>query len=244
MSREFALKQTLGRGFTRGDVVYQGEYWGLQKGEIEDLQDITAGVAIQELAFERRNKNFKDYNRFVDGSQFKVESDVKFGGKIEYNEVSFLSDLMLYLEGQLRVTIRLSAHKTGALGRSLTWRRNGKNTDAIGVPILDVGDQLVVYADIRYAKYQEFGYRKIPGKFIFKKIVAKARAKFGRAFIIEHKLLQTSEIPGGKVQAFRSTKTGRTIAYTKFTKEYYKQRWAVSYPAIKITQRQGVGFYV
>ena len=244
MSREFALKQTLGRGFTRGDVLYQGELWALQKGEIEDLQDITAGVAIQELGVERKNGNFKDYNRFVDGNQFKVESDVKFGGKIEYNEVSALADLMLYLEEKLHIAILLKAYHTGDFSRSLTWRRNGRNTDARGVPILDVGDQLVVYGNVRYAKYQEFGYRGIPGKFIFKKIVTNAKAKFGRAFIIEHKLLQTSEIPAQKVRAFRNTKSGRTIAYTKFTKEYYKQRWAVSYPAIKITQRQGVEFYV
>lgn len=245
----FRFEQELGKSTLSGKkygsrVRTTKESWKLSKNEIGDLIQMTVSVAEQELLVEQRNGSLLEYNTWVDNSQFKSINEVKFGGKIEYNAVSALADLMLFIHEKLYITVMKEAYDTGAMRDSITWRRNGVLTDGFGVPILNKGDQLVTYFNIRYAKYQEFGYRGIKGKKIMKRIATLARARFGRAFIIEHKVLQTSDIPGQKVKTFRSRKSGKRFSYYAFTPEYYEKRWAVSYPGIKITQREGVGFYV
>jgi len=244
-TRSVPIKQELGKGYTRSGMRYQGESWALDKGEYEDLINIQAGISEQELEFEQKRDNLKDYNRFVDGSQFKTLNELKFGGRVQYDEVSSLGDLMLYIHEKLYImTMQEAFGVTHRLRDNITWKRNGNETLNNGVPILDVGDQLVVFPkDVAYAKYQEFGYRHVPGKYIYRRVANMAKARFGRAFIIEHKVLQAQEIPPQRVRAFR-TRNGRTFSYSKFSQDYYKKRWAVSYPAIKITQRQGVKFYV
>jgi len=245
----FQFKQELGKSTLSGKkygsrVRSTKESWALAENEIGDLIQMTVSVAEQELQVEQRNGSLVEYTTWVDNSQFKSVNEVKFGGKIEYNAVSGLADLMLFIHEKAYITIMKEAYDTGAMRDSITWRRNGILTDGFGVPILNKGDQLVVYLNVRYGKYQENGYRGIKGKKIMKRIAALAKARFGKGFIIEHRMLQTSQIPPSRVTKFKSRKSGKRFAYSAFTKDYYKKRWAVSYSGISITQREGVGFYV
>jgi len=249
MSSFSTSNKILGAGFKRSGVMYQGEQWVMTPGEIDDLTAIQVTVAKEELAYENSQGDLLEHNVFVDNRPNVPIQEVKFGGRIEYNAVSALADVMIFIEHEIRLMIQKEdLIKTGDYMRSMEWKRNGKSVTQTGVPILDKGDQLVVHSTVNYAKYLEFGFNSkgrnpFKGKFIFRKVAAKARIRFGRAFIFEHKLLQTTEIPPKYVRGpvLRGRSKGRTV--TKFTKDYYKRRWAVSFPGIKITQRSNVKFF-
>jgi len=226
-------------------VAARTQVWRLDRTELKDVQMIHARMAYDELREEQKGGSLREYNRFVDGSQFRGESDVKLGGTIQYDAVASLTDLMMYIELQL-YEMYAKFEDTGALKRSSRWVHNSADVGDQGVPILDRGDQLVVYGDIRYAKYQESGTIKNKARWVYKKVAARARRRFGKAFIIEHKFIQNASILNMvKIPKRKFTRTrGREVQYSAFTKQYYKDRWAQSFPGIRITQRQGVGFYV
>ena len=235
--------QVLGDRNRGGAIGTRTQVWRLDETELKDLQMIHAQMAREELQYEQGQGSLREYNRFVDLSQFKTEKDVKLGGVITYDEVSALADLMLFVEKNL-YTEFAKFRDTGALQASSRWVHNSADVKPSGVPILDRGDQLVVYGDIFYAKYQESGTVRNKAHWVYRKVASRARRRFGRGYIVEHKFIQNASILGmRKVQKF-TTRRGKSVSYGAYTKEYYKFRWQQSFPAIKITQRQGVKFRV
>lgn len=221
----------------------QTQDWHLDKTELKDLQYTHAKIALEELQVEQRGGSLHDYNRFVDLSQFKTEKDVKLGGVITYDEVSALADMMLFVSQQLFQEFD-KFRDTGALRDSARWVHNSSDVKPDGVPILDRGDQLIVYGDIRYAKYQESGTVRNKARWVYRKVTSRARRRYGRGYIVEHKFIQNASLLGMKKIRKTKIRGSRTVSYSAYTKEYYKFRWEQSFPAIKITQRQGVKFRV
>jgi len=214
------------------------QVWDLSGVEKDDLTDIHAQIAIQELGFERKRGNLIEINRFVDGGQFKHESDVKLGGKISYQDIADMADVMIYAEQQL---VAMTPFITKTLRRSYDWILNSKvGSNRIlapgEVPQLKVGDELFLTTNVSYAKYVEQGARKRKGVFMFRRATTRLRRRFGQAFIFERVFVQSTDVPPN--YSAKRNKQGRRA----YSKDYYKQRWAVSYPAIKIKLKYGVGF--
>jgi len=217
------------------------QIWDLSGVEKDDLTDIHAQIARQELGREKRRGNLLNINTFVDNRQFKREEEVKLGGKISYQDIADMADVMLFAQQQLVSLTPIG--DTGFLHKSYRWILNraggvGNQVLAMGVevPSLRVGDTLTLSTNMRYAKYVEFGARKRKGTFMFRKTVTRCRRRFGQAFIFQHVLLQAKDVPpsySGKL----NQRGGQA-----YSSEYYKQRWAVSYPAIKIKIKKGVYF--
>ena len=225
-----------------------------------------AQIAKQYLAFRQKEGMLKQpLNMFLDGIPGGVphrdEHKVKFGGKIVYSKVRSLTKLMDFID--MEIFSRMP-YDTGALEFSHHWRLNGKpiNADST-VQSIGPKDQLIAMAGVPYAKYVEVGTeatayttqvwkrknkkafntgrtkRTAGGKWMYKKAVQAAKAIYGHEFIIEHKMIQTSYI----TPEYAKGRNKRGKPYTKFSKAYYKKRWGVSQPGIKITLRRGVQYY-
>ena len=78
-----------------------------------------------------------------------------------------------------------------------------------------------------YAKFVEVGTRQRykKGRWMYRKTQRKAARLFGKGFIIEHKMIQPSEIPFDRKSE---------------TQQYYNHRWKISFPGILIKIKRGV----
>lgn len=206
----------------------------LQPDEIKDFSIIQASVAREALKEENQKGFLLHHNRFVDGKQWKVEEQVKFGGKIVYDDIYSLKEVMLFIDTEVRRLMPVSVPNGGDLRFSHGWYLNGH-------PILygtevnyKQGDRLICMAEIRYAKYQEVGTIKNQAQWMYKKTRRKAARRFGRGFIFEHKMIESGEVKSTQVTK-KLTKHWRGLS-----DEYYNERWANVYPGIKVTLRHGV----
>jgi hypothetical protein len=209
----------------------------INKEELEDLQQIHGAIALRELEAEQRNGSLANHNTFVDGSQFRQVKDVSFGGVISFEDVFDLAEVMIFIQLTMR---KVAPVDTGAMRDTFIWMLNGTPTTKTEVPVVNGNDRLVYTSTVPYAKFVEVGAggstRQRKNRFFVRKAARRAQQKFGKAFIIKPVLLQASEVPA-------SVAKKRSLGGA-FSKQYYIERWKVSYPAIQITQRQGVSFQV
>lgn len=238
------------------------------KGNSRDFKVMTiayhAQIAKQYLAFRQKDGMLQSPQMFIDGRPggrpYMDEHKTKFGGRIVYSNVRSLTELMNFLD--MKIFERMP-YDTGALAFSHHWRLNGKPINAQStVQSFGYKDQLTAMAGVHYAKYIEVGTvatayttqvwkrkkgkafntgktkRTAGGVWMYKKAVQEAKAKYGSEFIIEHKMIQMKSIPPEYAQG----RNKRGKPYTKFTDAYYKKRWAVSVPGIKVTLRKGVTY--
>lgn len=237
LSDRILTREVLGNRVGRSKVLglkTTSEEFMINKSEIKDLQQIHGAIALRELRAEQRKGNLTNINTFVDGSQFKQVRDVKFAGNISFQDVVDIADLMLFIQAtQHKITPKL----TGALKASFVWLLNGKPLPISSVPNLKPTDRLLYVSTVPYAKYVEIGIRKstktLKNRFFVRKTARRAQQKYGRAFIVKPVLAQASEVP--PQFSSRSSKGA-------YSKQYYIERWKVSYPAIQVTQRSGVRF--
>lgn len=238
------------------------------RGGFKDFKSMTiayhAQVAKQYLAFRQKEGMLQSPNMFIDGrpggKPYIDEHKTKFGGRIVYSAIRSLTELMDFLD--MAIFERMP-YRTGLLEHSHHWRLNGKPVSAEStVQSFGYKDQLIAMAGVPYAKYVEVGTKRTAyttaiwkrksgksvntgrvrrvsgGAWMYKKAVQDAKRKFGDEFIIEHKMIQTSYI----TPEYAKGRNKKGKPYTKFTDAYYKKRWAVSQPGIKVTLRQGVSY--
>ena len=220
-------------------TINQTEKFSIDKDDIKYFNVIAANVAREELQHEKKIGNLINHNRFVDGRQNVPEEAIRFGGKIVYEDVFSLLEVMKFID---KVVYRLMPKSTGDLMFSHGWYLNGGQllNDQKTPALHSSSDQLTCFAHIRYAKYQESGTIKNTAKKMYKLAALRASRRFGRAFIIEHKFIQDREISTIGRVITKVKANGRK--YKAFTKDYYKDRWANSYPGIKISLRRNVLF--
>ena len=216
-------------GFTTNTLNVQ--VGSLSPDELMDFNIIHAAIAKEALKEENQKGFLLHHNRFVDGRQWKVEEQVRFGGKIVYDDIYSITEIMRYIDDKVR---SLMPRNTGDLQISHGWYLNG-------VPIqfgADVNykakDQLICMAFIRYAKYQEVGTVLNTAKWMYKQTRRHAARRFGRGFIFEHRMFESGEIKSGQMTKKLYKRSGA------FSDEYYKERWANVYPGIKVTLRHNI----
>ena len=206
----------------------------LTKDELKDFSLIHAEIARIALKEENKKGFLLHHNRFVDGKQWKIEEQVKFGGKIVYDDIYSLTEVMRYIDE--RVKKLMPRGKTGHLRLSHGWYLNGSPIQQ-GVEVnYQPKDRLVCMAFIRYAKYQEVGTIRNKAAWMYKKVRRHAARRFGRGFIFEHRMFQAGEIKSGQMTKKLYKRSGA------FSDEYYKERWENVYPGIKVTLRRNVKY--
>lgn len=217
--------------------------FSLTKDELDDAVDYHIALGKLALREEKSKGNLLDHNTFVDGklSPSGNTDHVKFGGRIVYEDLFSLTEIMDFIDKKLRELTLKTAYNTGNLLFSQTWYYNGKlirgkrNTPKIIRP----GDQLVTAGMIRYAKYQESGTVNNKAKWLYKKTAASARREFGRSAIITHHFIQGASFRPRYTFGLRHTGRRKNWQYSP---AYYKERWKNSFPAIKIVQKRGVKY--
>ena len=207
----------------------------LTPDELKDFSLIHASVAKEALKEENAQGDLLHHNRFVDGKQWKVEEQVKFGGKIVYDDIYSLTEVMRYIDAQVRSLMPVSYPDGGKLQFSHGWYLNG-NAIKFGSNVqFKDKDRLICMAFIRYAKYQEVGTVNNQAQWMYKKARARAARRFGRGFIFEHKMIESGEIKSGQM-----TKKLMNKKKNINKDDFYKERWANVYPGIRVKLRKNV----
>jgi len=214
--------------------------FSLTRAELDDSVDYHIAMAKRAIREEQGKGNLRNPNVFVDNkiSPSGRIDHVKFAGRITYDEIFSLQEVMDYIDKKLR---EFTPRKTGNLEFSQSWYFNGKLTRDTQVPdIVKPGDQLVTAGMIRYAKYQEAGTVNNKAKWMYRKAARSASRRFGRAFIISHHFMLGASFKPKYTFGLRHTGRRKNWQYSP---AYYEERWKNSFPAIKIVQKRNVKFY-
>ena len=205
----------------------------LSPDELKDFSLIHASVAREALREENRQGDLLNHNRFVDNKQWKIEEQVKFGGKIVYDDIYSLTEVMRYIDRQVRSLMPKGG--TGDMEISHGWYLNGVPVQhGANIQFKDK-DRLICMAFIRYAKYQEVGTVNNKAQWMYRKARARAARRFGRGFIFEHKMIESGEIKSGQM-----TKKLMNKKKNINKDDFYKERWANVYPGIRVKLRKNV----
>ena len=206
--------------------------FSLTPDELKDFSIIHASVAREALKEEHQQGDLLHSNRFVDGKQWKVEEQVKFGGKIVYDDVYSIKEIMLYIDKQVRQL--MPRRDTGDLLLSHGWYLNGVPVQyGTDVQYRDK-DRLICMAFIRYAKYQEVGTINNQANWMYRKARARAQRRFGRGFIFKHAMIESGEVKSHQLTKQLVRNRSQTSA------EFYKERWENVFPGIRIILRKKV----
>ena len=226
------VQSNIGRsaGFTTNTLHVD---FSLSPDELKDFSLIHASVAKEALKEENAQGDLIAHNRFVDGRQWKIEEQVRFGGKIVYDDIYQIKAVMAYIDKAVRKLMPKGG--TGDMEISHGWYLNG-------VPVqygTDVQykqkDRLICMAFIRYAKYQEVGTVKNKAIWMYRKAARMATRRFGRAFMFQHKMIEHGEIKSGQITR-KLTAKKRNI----HSDDFYNERWENVYPGIRVILRRNV----
>ena len=206
----------------------------LTPDELKDFSLIHASVAREALKEENQQGDLLHHNRFVDNKQWKVEEQVKFGGKIVYDDVYSLTEVMLYIDQQVRSLMPKGGF--GHMEESHGWWLNG-NPVAFGSNVqFKDKDRLICTAEVRYAKYWEVGSANNPAVKMYKITRDRAAQRFGRGFLFEFRMIESGEV--------KSTQPTKKLNKKKNinTDYFYNERWAYVFPGISIKLRRNVAY--
>ena len=208
--------------------------FSLTPDELKDFNIIHASVAREALKEENQQGDLLHHNRFVDGKQWKVEEQVKFGGKIVYDDVYSINEIMRYIDKRVRSRMPVSRPNGGELRFSHGWYLNGEPIlHGTNVQYKDK-DRLIGMAFIRYAKYQEVGTVNNAAQEMYKKTRRDAQRRFGRGFIFKHVMVESGEFKSSQKTKVLLRNKGMTSA------DFYNERWENVYPGIQIILRKKV----
>ena len=227
------VQSNIGRsaGFTTNTLHVN---FSLSPDELKDFSLIHASVAKEALKEENAQGDLIAHNRFVDGRQWKIEEQVRLGGKIVYDDIYQIKAVMLYIDKAVRKLMPVSTPNGGDLRFSHEWYLNGVSIPYGTDVQYKAKDRLICMAFIRYAKYQEVGTVNNQAQWMYRKAARMATRRFGRAFMFQHKMIEHGEIKSTRMTKKLTKK--RNIN----SDEFYNERWENVYPGIRVILRKNV----